>query len=50
MYTSLFAIGDVFIVIFQLLLGNKVETLNGNGSKTVKEYLHFLYENIVNQA
>ena len=28
-------------------LGNKVETLQGYGSKTVKEYLHFLYKEIV---
>ncbi len=28
-------------------LGNKVETLNGYGSKTVKEYLHFLYKEIL---
>ena len=28
-------------------LGNKVETLQGYGSKTVKEYLHFLYKEIL---
>ena len=28
-------------------LGNKVETLKGYGSKTVKEYLHFLYKEIL---
>ncbi len=28
-------------------LGNNVETLHGYGSKTVKEYLHFLFEEIL---
>ena len=28
-------------------LGNKVETLQGYGSKTVKDYLHFLYKEIL---
>ena len=28
-------------------LGNKVDTLQGYGSKTVKEYLHFLYQEIL---
>ena len=28
-------------------LGNKVETLQGYGSKTVKEYLYFLYKEIL---
>ena len=28
-------------------LGNKVETLQGYGSKTVKEYLQFLYQEIL---
>jgi len=28
-------------------LGNKVETLHGYGSKTVKEYLHYLYKEIL---
>jgi len=28
-------------------LGNEVETLQGYGSKTVKEYLHFLYKEIL---
>ncbi len=28
-------------------LGNEVETLQGNGSNTVKEYLHFLYKEIL---
>ena len=28
-------------------LGNKVDTLLGYGSKTVKEYLHFLYKEIL---
>ena len=28
-------------------LGNKVEPLQGYGSKTVKEYLHFLYKEIL---
>ncbi len=28
-------------------LGNKVETLQGHGSKTVKEYLHFLHKEIL---
>jgi len=28
-------------------LGNKVETLQGYGSKTVKEYLHYLYKEIL---
>ena len=28
-------------------LGNKVDTLQGYGSKTVKEYLHFLYKEIL---
>ena len=28
-------------------LGNKVETLHGYGSKTVKEYLHFLFKEIL---
>ena len=28
-------------------LGNKIETLQGYGSKTVKEYLYFLYKEIL---
>ena len=28
-------------------LGNKVETLQGYGSKTVKDYLHFLHKEIL---